>query len=1525
MVKITRRVFCILIISLAVLVLIPFLAINLPPIQKIIVERVTEELSKTTGSKIAVDNVSFNIFGSLSIGGLYAEDSEGDTMIFARKVDAHFSPLKLFERKVLIDDITFTGIAVNALVDSLGKMNLSVLDVLFSPPKNNNNSKWLFIFQINDIKLIDSRLTYRNLQIAPQSNGTLLDVANIALNDINGRFTIYKIDKNYYKGKIVDFSFVEKSGLRLDQVQTSFLITDSLYLINDTKIVLPHSQLSIDSILLDISAYRRDSTEFGKTKIALKNLLADIAPNDLSALNPVFSGIDTRLMLNLSAEGRLEDLSLNTLNLKLGNSLGMIGNVRAVGLPDIRKTYLIFNIENLYGTTSAIQDIIANLSRQPLALPSELLRVNKFSYRGKIGGYLDNIKFVGNLSTDIGTILSDINIKSDKNFSDFVLDGHISTEGLNLARIVSAENKLSNIVFDAYATVRTGKNIPLESVVDAKIKTLVFNGYEYSNIGLDGQITKNRFEGNASLDDENAKIRFHGLVDLSKEIDKTFHFDASIRQFRPNKLRLIEEYDNLELNLKIDANFTGNKLDNINGTVQLDSILIRNIGNYSIDKINITSKTQNDSLVTLIESDLINGYVSGKYSLAKVPADVMNMVKSVVPILRNADEEFDAKYSFEERSNLGFYLEIEPLEPLCNVLQIAWRTTEKSTISGFYNGDVQMFNLGIEVPQITNGTLRLRSTRLNCYNNANNIKFIASSSVQLPQDSILVAINSEFENDSVNLILAWKNFDKKNVLAGEIVTNSKFSKDIKDALNLNVNILPTQIEAKNKIFDVKKSSIFTDFKTLKVNHFAISNNNQSIKLNGIASKLADDHLELSLNDIDLGFLTSLLPDDALVSFGGYVTGKANLSQVFERPIAKINISSDNFIFNGYSVGKLNVASDFNHNTNSLDFDATLVDDSTKSFSKLDGKLFIFKDSLLINGDVKNLRLQFLEPFIKTVVAEVDGYGTGKMTLCTNLKNGYTTVETKAAINQARLKIDILGSNFFFSDTLVLTKDSILVNNIELFDSQGNKAKVNGYMSHSYFNKNIKYKIDVEGDNILIFNRKKSIDLPFFGQAYATGAGSISGTDTHSDIVYNATVEPNTRIVIALDDAVTSTSNNFVSFITPADTAKTVKSVAGKSTNVSSNEATANIQLNVNVNPNAQLQLLIDQSSGDMIQAQGEGILSIGYNSKTEDLSLKGAYTLTQGKYLFTFQQALEREFTISPGSTLVWSGDPQNPAINLKAIYKTKASVKGLFDQSAVAVSSNMIPVNCILNLTGDLTHPEITFDIELPNSNDDVRRALKNVITTDEMMNRQMIFLLAFGRFYNPNANQTATGTTPQNNQTQSDVLALVASTLGSQLNNMLSQISDKFTIGVNIKLDQDQSAGTRNNEYGVNINYSPTDRLVISSSLGYREDEILGDNTQSSQNNGWNNAILDFELEYKLNQSGKLAIEVYNRTNSIQDFKDAPYTQGVGLIYQESFNSIRSLIAKNRKQKTKSKKQKKQKNDKEAVVEEKKNKIEE
>ena len=51
-----------------------------------------------------------------------------------------------------------------------------------------------------------------------------------------------------------------------------------------------------------------------------------------------------------------------------------------------------------------------------------------------------------------------------------------------------------------------------------------------------------------------------------------FDFTARLDHFRPDKLFLTEKYENPDLSLALNANFTGDNIDNLSGRIQLDSL-----------------------------------------------------------------------------------------------------------------------------------------------------------------------------------------------------------------------------------------------------------------------------------------------------------------------------------------------------------------------------------------------------------------------------------------------------------------------------------------------------------------------------------------------------------------------------------------------------------------------------------------------------------------------------------------------------------------------------------------------------------------------------------------------------------------------------------------------------------------------------------------------------------------------------------------------------------------------------------------
>ncbi|HEY4786668.1 MAG TPA: translocation/assembly module TamB domain-containing protein, partial [Bacteroidales bacterium] len=60
-------------------------------------------------------------------------------------------------------------------------------------------------------------------------------------------------------------------------------------------------------------------------------------------------------------------------------------------------------------------------------------------------------------------------------------------------------------------------------------------------------------------------------------------------------------------------------------------------------------------------------------------------------------------------------------------------------------------------------------------------------------------------------------------------------------------------------------------------------------------------------------------------------------------------------------------------------------------------------------------------------------------------------------------------------------------------------------------------------------------------------------------------------------------------------------------------------------------------------------------------------------------------------------------------------------------------------------------------------------------------------------------------------------------------------------------------------------------------------------------NNIVGEGNIEFKLNEKGKLRLRAFNRSNQqnlLVGNEVSPYTQGVGVFYKEDFNSFKDLM---------------------------------
>ena len=277
------------------------------------------------------------------------------------------------------------------------------------------------------------------------------------------------------------------------------------------------------------------------------------------------------------------------------------------------------------------------------------------------------------------------------------------------------------------------------------------------------------------------------------------------------------------------------------------------------------------------------------------------------------------------------------------------------------------------------------------------------------------------------------------------------------------------------------------------------------------------------------------------------------------------------------------------------------------------------------------------------------------------------------------------------------------------------------------------------------------------------------------------------------------------------------------------------------------------------------------------------YAITEGTYNFSLQDLILRDFTIKPGSSIAFNGDPYQAILNITAAYRVNTNLSDLDKSFSTDKDLNRtnVPVDALLNVTGDLQHPEIKFDIALPTLTSDVERKVKSIISTDDMMSRQIIYLLALQRFYTPEYMGSGSNGS-------AELASVASSTISSQLSNMLGQLTDKVTLSPSFRSDRGDFS-----DMEVDVSLSSkllNNRLLINGNFGYRD-------KSTSQTT----FIGDFDIEYLLNKNGNLRLKAYNHVNDQYYYlKSALTTQGIGIIYRRDFDNPFTFL-KRRKKKSK------------------------
>lgn len=1459
-----KRWFGGIIFALTILYTAMYITLTIPSVKIYIADKIETALCNFLETKVSIGDIRVFPIGRAIINNLVILDRDNNPLLLASRGDVSFSIIAIFSGALEFDNININNYAITLNADRV-----------------NNTSNYKFLIEklsrkgaISSVKIRSLLLSEGslNFNITKEVDGKSI-TDTIAISNIQLNSAIRHINKDSINVSLRGLKFNESNGLALKEISFNYISNNDSACLTRFKLETNRSKLLIEEAKANIAGVNNWS-EFAD--MAILNICIEaenITLSDFKGFVPRFEKFNTPISLNCSIGGVINHLNLEDFSLNYGGDLiSVSGNASLDNITsNIDNAFIFGKVDKFSAMPNGIISIAKSLSKRDFKGDDVIKNIGKIGFTGEISGFLPKLVTFGKVSTKHGNIDADLMITRG---NQVTFNGNISSNGINIGEIIPNKG-LGNIGFKLSLNEVSAYNNK-DGYVAGDIFDFEYKEYRYSNFKIDGNYSGSKYSGLVHLVDSNAVISIEGKVDLSNR-DRMFEVNLKGKGIDVNALNLTEKYANSQMDFDIVVDILGNNIDNTDGSIFIKEFMFAN-NDTIFERKNASIYVSNSVSPQVIEinTGVVDGVISGKYSFKTLKNSFAAIVKEITPSLYIESEKLVAV-----DNNFSFDISIPETSLLTQTFELPFCINDEVSIIGNYHDNSSYFSLLCNIPSynIKRSKLRGGSIALERLNNTVTLD-VHSSIINKLGKEISVDVNSYIANDNADIDISWCHEDS-TLFSGEIITSTAFSKG-NNSPNFNISIHPTNFVVKSEVWHIAEANMFIDDnKEIEINSFEVGSDNQFLKLNGICGADADKSVNVDILNLDLSYIFDVLNRPNIV-FGGLATGSIDLNAVMssEPQLYTKSLFVKEFSYNYCVFGDLTASTEWVNSDKKIQIlgDVKQVDKPEVPDTRVVGQVFPTADSLHFSFEAHKTPVTFLRPLTQKIMSNVDGYGSGSINLFGRFKA--LNVTGRVFAEDFSFGIDYLNTTFSITDSVYLDMDKIYVKGAPIKDPYGNSGSVDFELQHKNF-KQLLYNVDIHNlNNFLLFNQTPQLNPVYYGKVFGTGSGTIVGDSSYTFIDISAKTNEGSNFTFVLSDMTDAADYQFITYF-DKDTVGVKRNsfIDGED----SNKKPHNIRLNIQVDAtnDVPITLVINESTNDNITARGEGGMRIEYDSN-DYMKMYGTYTISEGKYSLNLQDLISKEFIVDAGSRLSFRGDPTDAELDLTAYYAVQANLVDL-DESfnlETELSRTTVPVHTVLDLSGNLQQPDFKFDLEFPTLSQNIYRRVRSIINTDDMMNRQVLYLLAISKFYTPEYMNVG--------QTNSNELASVASSaLSSQLNNILGQISDKFNIGTNFRSDKGDFSDL---EFDVMLSSQLlNNRLIFNGNLGYRDKSVSS-----------NSFVGDFDLEYLINKSGTIRLKAYNHYNDKNYYlKSALTTQGVGVMFKKEFSDIKGLFTSPKRKK--------------------------
>ena len=1225
---------------------------------------------------------------------------------------------------------------------------------------------------------------------------------------------------------------------------------------------------------------------------------AEIDSDDIAWFAPALKDWKKHIRITGHMQGSVANLNGRNVVLEAGKNTLLNGDIHLKGLPDISKTYIEFK-SNDFRTTYG--DMTALIPRIRTIEQPRIDRIQYLRFKGDFTGYIRNFVTNGTIETNLGSITTNVNMRLPES-SPAIYSGNLSTDNFDLGSFLDNDN-LGQIAFDGKVNGSGLKNATLNATLDGTIRHLDFNNYTYRNIQINGAVAKKKFNGELIAKDSNLDARLNGLVDFSQAQPK-FDFDAEVAKADLTKLHFVSAP--VEFNGKFKCNFTGDNIDNFLGTASIyDASLFKNGQRVSFDSLSLESSIVDNNKTITVVSNEFDGAIVGEFSIHDLPSSFQTFLNKYYP------SYIKPARTIPTNQNFSFVVTTKKVDEYIDLFDKDLKGFNNAGVSGRINTKDNLLDLNVDLPSFGYKKIAFNNLTLKGRGNLDTL-------------SMETSIGEIWLNDSLHFPTTHIQLRSSNDLSGiQIITSANQTLNSAN-ISAQVQTLPEGVRVKfdPSTFDINSKTWLIDKggelaltkNVISANALSIHTGEQQVLITTRPSSAGDwNDVHVDMKRINIGDFTPFFIKSERLE--GLLTGSGDLTDPFGKPGIGFKGEAEQFRFDNDSIGKLELGADYQNTTGIVN--ATVHSDNKNYRFDVKG-LINTSDSaagppINIMADVADMKIGLLEKYLGGIFSNLDGTASGKLQIVG--PGDHLQYLGTVQLKDAGLKVVYTQCYYKIPSAVIqFKKDTIDFGNIQLKDKFGHTAELTrGRLFHHAFD-DLGFDFAMNTNRLLLLDTKATDNNQFYGTVI--GKASMTLTGPEENMLMNIKGAPTDSSNIYLPPSISRESGD-ADFI--------IWKVYGKEMQARTpDKKSANMLVNLDMTANnyANVYVIMDPLSGDIIKANGHGILNMKVGT-TQDLTLTGRYEIDRGNYNFTFQSFIHKPFILSEGvgNYIQWSGNPYDATIGIEAVYRAenvRFSDLGLSAASGLAITDENViryrgDILVTADLTGRLTSPNIAFQIDLPpNSplkNDQEALALLQKIQSDpNELNKQVSCLVVLNSFV-PLSNSTTNfdASSAVANVVVSSISGVISNAFSKQMYHLLEKIFNDKSIRVNFNttmyngsnllvenIDQSKLNLDRTN---LNLSiaksfYQEKLTLTVGSALDF------GMTAQQAQASAFQ-FLPDINAEYKITPDGRVALTFFYRDsyNYLSVGSHTENSSGTSISYRRDFDRIDELFKKKKK----------------------------